>query len=263
MTNRWFLLLLISAAPAMAHDFASNPVINEEFNRKTLDDSIWTRTVGVNNNTAVFYTDGDKNISYEDGSLVLHIRQESIRNPQFGNSRAGYIQAIPGRDVSSASIATKDYFQYGRVEVVALVPESSGIQPAIWLQGKNRGQYGEIDIMESIGDKDPGARFATVHAGKSPTELERQSSHASIGSGFHTYTAEWTPDNIKIFYDDKEVLKVDSQFGADGGISPLNQPMQLKINIGGGSKWAGPIALDELPQSMLIKSIKVWPYLNK
>jgi beta-glucanase (GH16 family) len=251
---------LISSA-AVAGDFSSSPAIDVDFTKgQQLDPSQWTRTVGVNNNTTVFYTDGDQNISYDGKSLTLEARKEQINNPKYKNASAGSIKDIPSRDISSASVATKNYFKYGKVEVVAKTPESPGLQPAIWLQGENKGQYGEIDIMEVPGTKKPGFRFATVHAGESPTKLTRKSGAGQLDDGFHTYTAEWTPVSIKILYDGKQVLEVPSNLADDGKISPLNQPMQLKINIGAGTGWSGPVDTAKLPQQMQVKSVKVWEY---
>ncbi|MDH2012958.1 glycoside hydrolase family 16 protein [Pseudomonas juntendi] len=160
------------------------------------------------------------------------------------------------------SIASADYFTYGKFEVIADVPDSPGLQPAIWLQGENKNQYGEIDIMEAKGDKSPGVRYATIHAGKSIKELQRNSAHSNLGGGYHKYTAEWTPEDIKIYYDDNLILVASANLGGAEDRAPLKQPMQLKINLGGGSRWVGPINLDRLPQRMRIKSIKVWNYLS-
>ncbi|WP_462401992.1 glycoside hydrolase family 16 protein [Pseudomonas sp. Marseille-QA0332] len=256
------LSLCLVSMSVLGNGFSERPVLDVDFTAgQRLDPMQWTRTIGVNENTKVFYTEGDKNLIYQNGTLTLEARHERLDNPRFGERKAGPIKAIPYRDVSSVSIASKEYFTYGRFEIVAAVPESPGLQPAIWLQGKNKGQYGEIDIMEAKGDKDPGVRFSTVHSGRSPKELDRKSGKSSLGAGFHKYTAEWTPDFIKVFHDDELVLKVPTVFGKTQNISPLNQPMQLKINIGGGSRWVGPIDLKSLPQQMYIKSIKVWGYL--
>jgi len=260
MQKHLFALSLISTG-AMSGELINPPVIDVDFTQgHRLDPEQWTRTVGVNNNTTVFYTDGDKNISYDNGFLVLEAKKEKIDNPKYKNPSAGSIQNIPSREISSASIATKTYFKYGKFEIIAKVPESPGLQPAIWLQGENKGQYGEIDIMEVAGTRKLGMRFATIHAGVSPTLLDRKGGSGKLDNGFHTYVAEWTPKDITIFYDKNKILQVPTNFGQNGQISPLNQPMQLKINIGGGSNWSGPADLTKLPQQMQVRSIKIWNY---
>ena len=248
---------------AAAGGFSSEPMINADFSQgDRLDKMVWSRTTGVTANTKVFYTGDDKNIIYQDGELVLEARRERILNPKYGQQKFGVLQKIKFRDVSSVSIASANYFTYGKFEVVADIPDSAGLQPAIWLQGENKNQYGEIDIMEAKGDKSVGVRFATVHAGSSVKDLQRRSSHFNLGAGFHKYTAEWTPDHIKIFYDDNLILVAPAELGSAEGRAPLKQPMQLKINLGGGSRWVGQIDLDSLPQRMRIRSIKVWSYLS-
>ncbi|MBA1204435.1 glycoside hydrolase family 16 protein [Pseudomonas capeferrum] len=260
MKNLPLSLCLVSMSAA-AGGFSEEPLIAVDFSKgQRLDPAQWSRTVGVNENTKVFYTDGDRNITHQDGTLILEARHERLKNPKFGHENGGILKNIPHRDVSSASIISVNYFTYGKFEVIAAVPESPGLQPAIWLQGKNKGQYGEIDIMEAKGNKNPGVRFSTIHSGPSSKELKRKNSHTRLSDGFHKYAAEWTPDLIKIFHDDILVLQVPTDLGKTDTISPLNQPMQLKINIGGGSRWSGPIDLNQLPQQMQVKSIKVWGY---
>nr|WP_236165595.1 glycoside hydrolase family 16 protein [Pseudomonas fulva] len=254
------LAVMLSLIPvcAMASPEADKPFINVDFSGGAkLDQSQWTHTTGVNTNTSVFYTDGEQNLSYRDGALVLEAKKQTIDNPTFMARSASPVADIKSRDISSSSFSTSEYFQYGKVEVIARLPDSKGVQPAIWLQGKNQGQYGEIDIVEANGRK-PGVRFATVHAGKSPTDLQRKNARKNLGDGFHKYVAEWNEKEIIISYDDQEVLRVSSDFGSGNGIEPLKQPMHLKISLGAGSKWSGPVDESKLPQTMQVKSIKVW-----
>lgn len=261
---RWVIVVaFFLSAKTVAQEISVAPVVSVDFAKgERLDSSIWGRVVGVNTNTKVFYTAGDKNVSYENGALVLEARSELMLNPKFNMKSSGVISEIRNRDVSSASVFTKNYFKYGRIEVVARMPSSPGIQPAIWLQGRNKGQYGEIDIVEANGKK-AGDYFATVHAGSSLRELKRQSGRASLSDGFHKYSAIWNEKEVVIAYDDTEVLRVPSDFGSGPDVSPLNQPMQLKVNIGGGSDWTGPIDEFKLPQRMEVRSIKIWKYSVK
>lgn len=259
--NKYLIGMTLLSTTAVGGEFLPTPVIDMDFEKGSrLDSSDWTRTIGVNNNTTVFYTDGGHNLSYSEGVLTLEIRNERIANPKYKKEGAGSIRDIPFRELSSASLATRKYYKYGKFEIVAKVPEAAGVQPAIWLQGQNKGQYGEIDIMEVPGIKKPGYRFATIHAGVSPKELDRKSGSAKLDNAFHTYTAEWTPSSVRIFYDGNQILDVPSSFGDNGSISPLNQPMQLKINIGAGTGWSGSVDSAQLPQRMQVKSIKVWEY---
>lgn len=256
-----FSLCMVSLS-AVAGGFSTNPILDVDFSSvRQLDKNVWARTVGVTANTSVFYTDGDQNVTHESSDLVLEARREHINNPKYGDEKFQALKKIESRDVSSASIATVEYFTYGKFEIVAEVPDSAGLQPAIWLQGKNQGQYGEIDIMEAKGDKNVGVRYATIHAGSSVKSLQRKSAYSQLGPGFHKYTAEWTPNSIKILHDDKLILVADSDLAEAENCSPLKQPMQLKINLGGGSRWVGPIDLNALPQQMKIRSVKIWSYV--
>ncbi len=94
------------------------------------------------------YTEGDQNLVFAEGVLRLEARKQWLPDPLDNHPKAPADQAaIAGRAISSANVVSKTYFQYGRFEVVARVPDSVGSHPAIWLQGKNQGQYGEIHIM--------------------------------------------------------------------------------------------------------------------
>ncbi|WP_409487765.1 family 16 glycosylhydrolase [Pseudomonas promysalinigenes] len=254
------VMLFLMPVFAMASSEAEKPFINVDFSGGgKLDQSQWTHTTGVNTNTSVFYTDGGQNLSYKDGALVLEARKQTIDNPTYMARSGSPLADIKSRDISSSSFSTNEYFQYGKVEVVARLPDSKGVQPAIWLQGKNKGQYGEIDIVEANGRKQ-GVRFATVHSGMSPTDLQRKSARKHLDDGYHKYVAEWNEKEIIISYDDQEVLRVPSGFGSTNGIEPLRQPMHLKISLGAGSKWSGPVDESKLPQTMQVRSIKVWKH---
>lgn len=115
--------------------------------------------------------------------------------------------------VKSARLTTKKGAQikYGRVEVVAKLPQGDWMWPAIWMLPENDvygawPRSGEIDILESRGnnytylDYSGGNNVASsaLHWGPAPkydayhkTLATKNANHAQWGDGFHTWGMEW------------------------------------------------------------------------
>lgn len=254
------MLFVLLPSLASAGHFSTEPVVNLDFEKGDELSEDWTRTVGIVPKNRAFYTSDNQNIIYENGMLNIEARKQYYSNKNFNNPATPLIKNIKSREISSASIVTRKYIKYGKIEVVAKTPMVAGLQSAIWLQGKNQGQYGEIDIMEAVGAKRPGMKFATIYTGLSASNVKKKAASIKLDNEFHKYSMSWTPEEILIAYDAIEVLKSASDFGQDGNISPLHQPMQLRLNLAVGTEWSGPININDLPQRVQIKSIKIWSY---
>ncbi|KAH9915008.1 concanavalin A-like lectin/glucanase domain-containing protein [Fomitopsis serialis] len=122
--------------------------------------------------------------------------------------------------VTSARINTKGHYQlkYGKVEVVAKLPQGDWLWPAIWMLPNSTDVYGqwpmsgEIDIMEARGNAasyaGQGVNYVRSSLNYGPlaalyTTLygwwsEKQSTFAD---DFHTYTLEWTEDFMRLYVD--------------------------------------------------------------
>ncbi|XP_050515651.1 beta-1,3-glucan-binding protein-like [Diabrotica virgifera virgifera] len=134
--------------------------------------------------------------------------------------------------VKSARLRTLDTFSfiYGKVEVRAKVPTGDWLWPAIWLLPNKwieNGDWissGEIDIMETRGNKElikPNGQnigtpllSTTLHWGANAQTNQYAQTHyeTTIPEGFdqayHKYQVEWTPDFIKFSLDDREIGRV-------------------------------------------------------
>ncbi len=96
----------------------------------------WNYEMGyVRNNEDQYYSNSEENCIIRDGSLVITARKDH-----------------DGYPYTSSSINTwgTHYFMYGRFEIRAKIPTSSGCWPAIWTTGSKYDWPigGEIDIME-------------------------------------------------------------------------------------------------------------------
>jgi len=148
------------------------------------------------------YTDRTENSFVENGLLKIVARKESFTDQGYS------------MQYTSARLNSKFAFSYGKVEIRAKLPSGIGTWPAIWMLGKNideDGAYwdnqgfdttpwpacGEIDIMEHWGDNQNYVQSAT----HTPSSFGGTINHggqaiSTASTAFHTYTLEWTPDQL-------------------------------------------------------------------
>ncbi|WP_433983719.1 glycoside hydrolase family 16 protein [Tunturiibacter empetritectus] len=146
------------------------------------------------------------NAHQEDGHLVITARKEDL----IGSD------GIP-RHYTSARLNTKGLFSqaYGRFEARIQLPTGKGIWPAFWLLGDDIDtnpwpKSGEIDIIENIGD--PHTIYSTLHgpgySGTQPISSKFPLPPGeSVTTGYHLYSVEWAPNDIKFFFDDHLIVE--------------------------------------------------------
>ncbi len=212
---------------------------NDEFDGTSLDESIWNKELrepGWTNNELQAYTDSNENIFIRDGKLVL----KAVKTQKDGRD-----QYTSGK-VNSQN---KKPFTYGKVVASAKVPEGKGLWPAIWMMPNDESYYGqwpkcgEIDIMETLGH-DLSTAYCTVHYG-APHAEQQGTASGSFGNGFHEYSVEWEPGEIRWYIDGNEVLTVNDWFSAVEGEdekpypAPFDQPFFVQMNLAVGGNWPG------------------------
>lgn len=205
----------------------------------------WTYDLGAGgwgNNELQTYTNDAENVIVEDGFLKITARANG----------GGY---------TSARLKSEDLYEftYGRVEVRAKLPASTGTWPAIWMLGQDYAtntwpSCGEIDIMEQTG-QDKNTILGTLHyPGVSPGA--GNSSSTSVPSStteFHNYTVEWTPDAIKFLVDDT----VYHTF-ANTATTPFNNDFFLILNIAMGGSLGGEVDPTFTEDTMEIDYVRVY-----
>ncbi len=119
-------------------------VWQDEFEGNALSND-WTPEIGTGsngwgNNELQYYR--AENTTVGGGYLTIEAKEES-----FG-----------GSSYTSSRLITKDKqeFQFGRIDMRAILPSGQGVWPALWMLGANFDQVGwpksgELDIMEKIG----------------------------------------------------------------------------------------------------------------
>jgi beta-glucanase (GH16 family) len=139
-------------------------------------------------------------------------------------------------------------FKYGYVQIVASIPSSPGLWPALWLRPPTVNWRPEIDMVESWGGG------ATEYAGSYFHPLSRRAktdkviySPPSRVAGWHTFGLSWTKTQMTWLVDGKVTLSVRDRVP--------HQKMYIIANLA-ASKPVGP--LNPCNGEMVIRSIDVW-----
>jgi beta-glucanase (GH16 family) len=219
------------------------------------DPTIWNLIKGgsgFGNNESQFYTDRPKNVFIQDGILNI----------------VAYHEPFEHREYTSAKLTTakKKTIGYGRVEVVAQLPQGAGTWPAIWFLGNNISEVGwplcgEIDLMEHIGRNPKHIHFSlhsktyNFHKNNQPTSIVVQE---DIFEGFHTYAMEWDDQHITFLLDEVPYATFTKQSNDTPEQWPFDQGFYLILNLAIGGNWGGAIDDTIFPVSLRIKSVKVY-----
>lgn len=209
---------------------------------------------GWGNHELQYYTEADPdNVYVKDGKLIITARKEKKE----------------GNDYTSTRLVTrgKKDFKYVRIEVRAKLPKGVGTWPAIWMMPTDSvyGDWpksGEIDIMEHVGF-DQNRIHGTLHTEKYYWKNSNQKSaqivEENVSDSFHTYSIEWTPKIIKIYFDNTLYFTYRNENkGRESW--PFDQKFYLILNIAVGGAWGGQKGVDStvFPQVLEIDSIKVY-----
>ncbi|OIW31275.1 beta-1,3-glucan-binding protein, partial [Coniochaeta ligniaria NRRL 30616] len=210
-------------------------VLSEDFSGGFNTD-IWTKEVqvgGFGNGEFEMTTAGDENVYVDGGNLIIKptlqdaalVEKDSLIDLlkdgtctgttaqeciAATNTTSGNATVVP--PTKSGRINTKKgaTIKYGRVEVIAKLPEGDWLWPAIWMMPveDNYGPWpasGEIDIVESRGNNytyEQGGNnivSSAMHWGPDPandawyrTNVKRKALHTTYSAGFNTFGLEWS-----------------------------------------------------------------------
>ena len=220
------------------------------------DSSIWSYDIGTGengwgNSELQYYTDRTKNVTVNNGYLIITADKEDFEGSAY----------------TSARLLTKDKFEqkYGRFEARIQLPYGQGIWPAFWMLGANSDtaiwpQCGEIDIMENRGQQ-PTLITGSVHgpgysAGESISK-EYDLVNDRFDTGFHIFGIEWGPEYINFYVDDVLYNQITPEDVPGEWV--FNQPFYILMNVAVGGNFVGlPNAETKFPQSMLVDYVRVY-----
>lgn len=215
----------------------------DEFNGTGLDEDIWNREIraaGWTNSELQAYTDSDQNVYVKDGVLVLKAVETEGSD------------GTPAYTSGKVTTKHKEDFLYGKVVVRAKVPEGQGLWPAIWMMPADEVTYGpwprcgEIDIMELLGNQ-PQTVYSTIHYGDPHAQQQGKKTlnEGSFADGFHEYSLEWEPGEMRFYVDGELIKTVNDWFTAFAGgkekpyPAPFDKTFYLQMNLAVGGTWPG------------------------
>ena len=233
-------------------------VWQDEFNDSTLNQDDWNYEIGNGsngwgNNELQYYTSANTSLVLDD-FLVIEAKEESFAGYNYTSSRL--------------TTQNKQSFQYGRVDIRAVVPEGQGIWPALWMLGDDITSVswpacGEMDIMELVGHE-PSKVHATVHFGNDFSVHQYIGSSYSLSNGekfseaFHVFSLIWQEDYIQFLVDD-QVIHEFTPSGTGNQPYPFNDTFFFIFNVAVGGNWPGsPNASTVFPQRMIVDYIRVF-----
>lgn len=248
------LFLLSFLFSAMGHSQYDKLVWAEEFEGPQLDLQIWNYEHGLGKNREKqFYTSENKNLSIEQGNLIITAQAEDHEDASYTSSRINTLD--------------KKHFKYGKLEIRAKLPEGRGTWPAIWMLGANHKKAGypacgEIDIMEFVG-KTPGEVHSAVHFPEKNTDDLNSFSEACelvpSSDGFHIYTMIRDRKQIAFYVDDTLYFTFRVEDAKQKGQRNIfKKPFYLILNLALGGSWAGEIDDEALPARFYVDYVRYY-----
>jgi len=228
---------------------------SDEFNGSALDEQSWnyeTGGGGWGNNELEYYTSSPKNIFLSNGNLIIEARKETMGTNNYTSARI--------------NTSGKKQFQYGRIDIRAKLPVSSGMWPALWMLGSNLSTVGwpacgETDIMELIG-KNPNQVVGSIHwkqqNASEGTYNNVYNAAQDFSQQFHVFSEIWDVNSVKLLVDDQVYVTATDQ-NVTSGTYPFNNPFFFIFNVAVGGDWPGtPDATTTFPQRMFVDYIRVF-----
>ncbi len=235
-----------------------NLVWSDEFNGPAIDQTRWQFEMGRSNDNIHYYTDRSKNVTIEDGKLLIIAQKENYKGYEYTSGHINTEQA--------------QYWKYGRIEASIKLPEGAGFVPAFWMIPEDNiygwwPNSGEIDIMEHP-TNEKSKIYGTVHTqfynlflGPSPPEggtIEIPDAEST----FHLYAIEWSQDQIDFFVDDVKYFSFENN-GAGFQTWPFDQPFFIILNLAVGGGWVGPPpSSTKFPAVMEVDYVRVYQDLQ-
>lgn len=229
---------------------------SDEFNGNSLNMQNWnfeTGGSGWGNHELENYTSRSQNLFVSSGNLIIEARQESYGGNNYTSAR-----------INSSN---KQQFTFGRIDIRAKLPVSSGMWPALWMLGANFGTAGwpgcgETDIMELIG-KNPGQVVGSMHWKQQDGSEGTYNNSYNLPSQdfskqFHVFSLIWAQDSVQFLVDDHLYVNGSAQ-NVTSGTYPFNSPFFFIFNVAVGGDWPGPPdGTTVFPQRMFVDYVRVF-----
>ncbi len=212
-------------------------VFYDHFTGTTLDDANWSTCyrfgcTDSGNNELEWYQASQ--VRVHDGTVSLTVVPKQTR----------------GRKYVSGMLSSYDKFsfRYGYAQIVAKLPIGQGLWSAFWTEPENGTWPPEIDILENWAQSHCLSLY--VHYGSANAWDSANMFVPTASSAFHTYGVNWEPGSISWYVDGFLVTRL--------AVS-ITQPEYLIADLAVNGKLP-PNSAVHFPQSLVIRSIKVWQH---
>lgn len=163
-------------------------------------------------------------------------------------------QQSDGHPYTSGAITTESTFQftYGRIDIRAKLPRTSGLWPTFWLLNEPNAQgiyvqYYEIDFMEAwMGNPYQVNAFFHYDA----TQVTCSATGTDFTARFHTYTLIWNPGKLE--------WQIDGITKCVSTVHVPDVPMYLILNTAIDGVDQSTNNTTRLPQSLDIDYVRIW-----
>jgi beta-glucanase (GH16 family) len=155
-----------------------------------------------------------------------------------------------GKDYASGMLSSygKFSFQYGYAQIVAKLPVGRGLWSAFWFEPESGTWPPEVDILENWAQSHSVSFY--VHFGAANHYDTSNFYVSTASSAFHTYGVDWEPGSIAWYVDGFLVSHL---------ALSITQPEYLIANLAVNGNLP-PNSAVRFPQSLVIRSIKVWQH---
>lgn len=263
---------LITQACFSQIDVVYNDLVwSDEFNTNgAVNTTNWFHQTQLPNGDSWFngevqhYTNVTTNSFVNTGMLNIVAKKENYTN-----------QGVT-KQYTSARLNSKFAFKYGRIDVKAKLPITSGTWPAIWMLGKNVNEdggffdntfgttawpaCGEIDIMEHGIFPSQSINYvqSTLHT---PSSSGNSVNHggtlaSDLQNEYHVYSMNWSANQIS-FLLDNVVYYTYNPSVKNANTWPFDNEQYLLLNMALGG-YAGNIPANFTQASMLIDYVRVY-----
>jgi beta-glucanase (GH16 family) len=236
-------------------------VFQDEFEGTQLDTTKWRPNWFGSSDTALTKPPNDLEVSCYDPAQVK-VTQGSLELTAVATTKSGCEKKDGSKAPYASGLVMSDgryNFSYGFVEARIWLPPGTGTPEnwaAFWVNGKTWPEDGEIDIMETLGggsstrwtyhyDADPTAGVLHKLITGTPTNMISD-------SGWHVFAANWQPDQIRFYYDGKDVGGVTSA-GLAGGAKTASSPHYFILNH--GLNGSHPV---KVPSTLKVDYVRHW-----
>jgi hypothetical protein len=232
-------------------------VWQDEFDGTGVNPNYWVFETGTGcpalcgwgNNELQYYR--QQNAWVTDGILTIEARKENFLGSSYTSARM--------------KTQGKKSFQYGRIDIRALLPRGQGIWPALWMLGNDITtvgwpRCGEIDIMEMIGGSGRENRVHGTlhwhHNGHVYTGGSYTLQSGTFANEYHVFSIIWDENHIRWFVNDVQFYIIDI---TPEHMTEFHQEFFFIFNVAVGGYWPGnPDATTIFPQQMKVDYVRVF-----